>query len=420
MRQFTLIPHQVLRDSAKIQFEPLPVLSVQNRSLYDFQSIMHYKSVSDKFSIDNRPVIEVKQPKYHPNLNNLMGKGTHLSDNDIQGAVAVYGAPFKSMDVTFEAGGTVQALFNRAYTTSGSTFFGTIDRILPQPVNNSRNGGWHNSDPAGSREFFSTALSIGSDGITRLLWTNTDPFNNAGKASIRFVAGIGGNGNQMPSGSEVANRYIEKPGYRCVDMAATNQNSTYLLWAGNNGYMHLSYMDANRNWQGQHSYGPSPNWHAKAIAPGPNNTVYVLWASVDSGAYVWRVRPDGTVEATSTLILYPILNGQRQAGFFPRDIAVRGDGKVHIMFTNQDTVAQPNSPLNAGKAIISTYDANNIGNPEVSHMFGYTNWRPTGLGTGTNGQTCAFWNLIDGNAHRVHIQMNLTDGGFWQYADYSF
>lgn len=165
-------------------------------------------------------------------------------------------------------------------------------------------GPYHGWDPR--------AVADGSDGLTRVLWTNAD-----GSAALWLV---GPGGNQ-------AHRIGPVAGWTAVDVAASIPGTTHLLWTDVEGRVALGIVGNAGDVSMGRAYGPYPGWTAVAIADGQDGLTRVLWRRFDGSAGLSFFGSGGLLASYG-------LGGA--SGWTAVDVAVGADGQSRILWTHRD------------------------------------------------------------------------------------
>ena len=157
------------------------------------------------------------------------------------------------------------------------------------------------------------AVADGSDGLTRVLWTNVD-----GSAALWLLG---------PEGNQASYRLGPAAGWTAVDVAASIPGTTHLLWTDTDGRIALWTVDNTGPVSTGPAYGPYPGWTPVAIADGQDGLTRVLWNRVDGSAALSLFGPEGLL---ASYRFGPV------AGWTAADIAVGADGQSRILWTHRD------------------------------------------------------------------------------------
>jgi photosystem II stability/assembly factor-like uncharacterized protein len=160
------------------------------------------------------------------------------------------------------------------------------------------------------------AVADGSDGLTRVLWTNAD-----GSAALWLVG---------PEGNQASYR-IGPAGpvgrWTAVDVAASIPGSTRLLWTDVEGRVALGTVGNAGDVSMGRAHGPYPGWTAVAIADGQDGLTRMLWRRFDGSAGLSFFGSGGLLASYG-------LGGA--AGWTAADVAVGADGQSRILWTHRD------------------------------------------------------------------------------------
>ena len=131
--------------------------------------------------------------------------------------------------------------------------------------------------------WFATDLSVGSDNLVRILWTNIGD----GRAVVWSVDANGVASNNT-------NFYGPYPGYTAVALACGSDGLTRLVWANPVGSALYWVMNAENQQESSTTFGPYAGWIPRDIDVGSDNLARLLWTNtVDGRAIVWSVDANG-------------------------------------------------------------------------------------------------------------------------------
>ena len=156
------------------------------------------------------------------------------------------------------------------------------------------------------------AVADGSDGLTRVLWTNAD-----GSAALWLVG---------PEGNQASYRIGPLGGWTAVDVAASIPGSTRLLWTDVEGRVALVTVGNEGDVSMGRSHGPYPGWTAVAIADGQDGLTRMLSRRSDGSAGLSFFGSEGLLASYR-------LGGA--AGWTATDVAVGADGQSRILWTHR-------------------------------------------------------------------------------------
>jgi hypothetical protein len=176
-----------------------------------------------------------------------------------------------------------------------------------------RSGNSSSSGPFGPYDGWDPrAVADGSDGLTRVLWTNMD-----GSAALWLVG---------PEGNQASYRIGPVRGWTAVDVAASIAGSTRILWTDVEGRVALGTVGNAGDVSMGRSHGPYPGWTAVAIADGQDGSSRVLWRRFDGSAGLSFFGSEGLLASYR-------LGGA--AGWTAADVAVGADGQSRILWTHR-------------------------------------------------------------------------------------
>ncbi len=139
-----------------------------------------------------------------------------------------------------------------------------------------------------------TALATGPDNVSRVVWNNTDnrvmlwTLGGPGGSNVLGVAGYGPYTDGSVGGDPSANKWS------AVGVSAGPDNVTHLLW-GNTDRRAMFWDVAPDFSFTLAGYGPYTDdapgnlWSATAVATGPDGLSHILWANTDNRAMLWGV-----------------------------------------------------------------------------------------------------------------------------------
>jgi hypothetical protein len=168
--------------------------------------------------------------------------------------------------------------------------------------------------------WIATDLSVGSDNLVRILWTN----GNDGRVVVWSVDADGNLSNDQ-------NIYGPYPGYTAVAIGCGSDGLTRLLWANPLGIGVVWMMSPDNQQQNVFIFGPYTDWIAADIDVGSDGLARVLWTNnVDERAMVWSVDANGNPSNNENYLgPFTSYTAQRVAcgsDGFTRLTWLRGDG----------------------------------------------------------------------------------------------
>ncbi|MGO8671924.1 MAG: protease pro-enzyme activation domain-containing protein [Capsulimonadaceae bacterium] len=156
------------------------------------------------------------------------------------------------------------------------------------------------------------------------------------------------------------------------------QGSTHVLWSKTDGTLSLWNYTPETGAYTQNTYGPYPDWSAKAIADGPDGLTRMLWVSTSGAASIWTI-----TDATGAF-------AQHIVGPFPdwaaTGLSVSPDDTTHILWVST-----------AGAASVWNYETA-TGAFTQSSFGPYADWTPDSIADGPDGDTRLLWTSTGGAA----------------------
>lgn len=157
------------------------------------------------------------------------------------------------------------------------------------------------------------ATAAGSDGLTRVLWTNED-----GSAALWLVG---------PQSNQASYRFGPVAGSTAIDVAASIDGTTHLLWTDRDRGVALWSIDGSGRVLNKATYGPYRGWTALAISDGADGLTRLLWEKVDGTVGLSVISSEGIVATYR----YGAV-GQWKA----IDLAVGGDNQTRLLWSHPD------------------------------------------------------------------------------------
>jgi photosystem II stability/assembly factor-like uncharacterized protein len=207
-----------------------------------------------------------------------------------------------------------------------------------------------------------TAIS-GGDGLARVLWVHGD-----GRVGVEIVG---------PSGSEAAFRYPAMSGWSAIDIAASSDGDTKLLWTSVDGAMFIATVSQTGAASSGPQYGPYSGWSAVAIAEvaeGTDVDTSVLWRCTDGRVSISTHRAG---------VLASVFRFGASPGWAAEDITVAADGLPRLLRIHPD-----------GRASVSTIDAG--GTLTAEQIYTNVGFVPRRISAGPDGLTRLLWTDADG------------------------
>ena len=262
------------------------------------------------------------------------------------------------------------------------------------------------TDGAPQNKWSATAVATGADGVSHLLWNNTDgrvmlwTVNDAGTFTL---AGYGPYTDGAPQNKWSATAVSVGPD-NVVHLLWSNTDNRAMLWSVQSDF---SFTLA--------GFGPYTDdtpqhlWSATALSTGPDGLSHILWNNTDNRVMLWDVNPDSSFTLAG---FGPYTDGAPQNLWSAAGISVGPDNVQHILWTNTDRRAM-------------FWDVN----PDFSFTlagFGpYTDdtpqhlWSAQAVATGPDGMSHLLWGNTDNRAMvwGMDSAFNFTVAGFGPYTD---
>ncbi len=262
------------------------------------------------------------------------------------------------------------------------------------------------TDGASQNKWSATAVATGGDGVSHLLWNNTDgrvmlwTVNDAGSFTL---AGYG------PYTDGAAQNK-----WSATAVSVGPDNVMHLLWNNTDGRVMLWNVDPSFNFT-LAGFGPYTDngannlWSAAAVATGPDNVSRIAWNNTDGRVMLWDVAPDFSF----TLAGYgPYTDGAAQNKWSATAVSVGPDNVTHLLWSNTDRRAMlwnVDSSFGFTLAGYGPYTDNAPGNL----------WSAAALATGPDGLNHLLWANTDYRAMLwgVDSAFNFTVAGYGPYTD---
>jgi len=186
------------------------------------------------------------------------------------------------------------------------------------------------TDGAPNNKWSATAVSVGPDNIVHLLWNNTDHRVMLWNVDSSFnftLAGYGPYTDNAPSNLWSATALSTGP-----------DGMSHILWNNTDHRVMLWNVDSafNFNLTGYGPYtdgAPQNLWSAVGVSVGPDNVQHLLWSNTDRRAMFWNVASDFSF----TLAGYgPYTDNAPQNLWTAIASATGPDGLSHILWNNTD------------------------------------------------------------------------------------
>ena len=247
-----------------------------------------------------------------------------------------------------------------------------------------------------------TALAMGPDGVSRLLWRNPD-----GQATLWRV-----NADSSFSPGPSYGPYTDTGGtWQAVACSVGPDSVAHILWRNPDGQATLWSVNADSSFSPGPSYGPYTDgggtWQATALATGPDGVSRILWRNPDGQATLWRVNADSSFSPGPSYGPYTDAGGTWQA----TAVSVGPDSVAHILWRNPD-----------GQATL--WRVNPDGSFGISQSYGpYTDaggtWQAAALAMDPSGVSRILWRNPDGQATLWQVNADRSFSPGPSYGPYS-
>ena len=261
--------------------------------------------------------------------------------------------------------------------------------------------GPYSGDAPGS-VWHATDLATGPDGLSHLLWNNTD-----GRVALWTVDNGGG------VSATGFGPFTDGGTWRATAVSVGPDNVTHLLWNNPTGHVALWNVDSSFN-ATVSGFGPYNDngqglWSATALATGPDNVSRIAWNNPDGRVALWTV--DAAFNSAITAGYGPYTDGAAANKWSAAGVSVGPDNLMHLLWSNTD-----------GKAAF--WNVAGDGTTTVTGYGPYTDtggslWTASGLATGPDGVSHLLWDNTDYRAAlwAVDNSFNVTVAGYGPYAD---
>ncbi len=157
-----------------------------------------------------------------------------------------------------------------------------------------------------------TAISVGTDNTTHILWNNT-----SGRVALWNYDTV--------TSQFVDNEYGPYPGWKATAVADGPDGKTRIVWNNTSGRVALWDMNTSTGQFTDHEYGPYPGWSATAVSVAPDNTTHILWNNTSGRVALWNYDT-----ATSQFVDNEV---DPAAGWTAKAIADGPDGQSRVLGT---------------------------------------------------------------------------------------
>ncbi len=266
-----------------------------------------------------------------------------------------------------------------------------------------------------------TAVATGPDGLSHLLWNNTDgrvmlwTVDDQGRFSL---AGYGPYTDAAYRPSVVVTPVIPSTPWSATALSVGPDNVTHILWNNTDGRVMLWNVRPDFGFT-QAFFGPytddfvnnSPQnkWRATALATGPDNVSRIVWNNTDYRVMLWQV--DSAFHFT--LAGYgPYTDDAPQHLWSAVGVSVGPDNLTHLLWSNTDRRAMfwnVNSDFSFTLAGYGPYT-----DQTPSQL-----WSAAAVATGPDGLSHILWDNTDYRAMLwgVDNAFNFTVAGYGPYTD---
>ena len=269
--------------------------------------------------------------------------GSRLTANETRIFVAL--SSWHAADVSLGSDGQSRVLWSQssgaASTWSVSSTFQVNTGTLY-----SVGGGWK-----------AQAVAAGADGLTRVLWTNS---NGATAVWVESASGT----------LQTSRVFSPLAGWTARDITVASDGQARMLWTNTNGQAALWRLDSFLNVASAAVYGPFSGWTVQRFKAAADGTLWLLWNSVDGQAALWQLNLAGSLTSSNVFAV---------SGWQAQDLAIDNSNQAHLLWTNA-----------AGAVAIWTVTEAYA----VTAAFVYgpiAGWSAQSLAAGANGQVWLLW-----------------------------
>ncbi len=270
------------------------------------------------------------------------------------------------------------------------------------------------TDGAPQNVWHATAVATGADGLSHLLWNNTD-----GRVMLWTVddsggftyAGYGPYTDGAPQNKWSATAVSVGPD-NVVHLLWNNTDHRVMLW---NVAQDFSFTLAGFGPYTDNSVNGSPGnlWSAVALATGPDNESHIAWNNVDGRVMLWNVNPAFQFGVTGYGPYTDSFVSNSPANVWSAQaVSVGSDEKIHLVWGNADrrmmiwNLDGLGAFTLAGFGPYNDNGANNL-------------WSVTSVATGPDGLSRILWGNTDDRAMLWSMDgaFNFTVSGYGPYTD---
>lgn len=230
-----------------------------------------------------------------------------------------------------------------------------------------------------------TALSVGADNKTRLLWSQENK-----SILLTTLSATGRYEGQV--------LYGPFPGWTATALATGNDNKTRLLWSHSTGAVRLWTLTAEAGLKSSQEYGPFAGWTAASISVGSDNKTRLLWKHSSGMISLWVLSATGVGEGH---VQYgPFLDWQAAT------LATGSDNNTRLLWKH------------SGEAIsLWTLPSTGAGGSYVQHG-PFADWTATALSMGSDNKTRLLWNHASAAISVWTLSSTGAGEGYVQYGPF--
>ncbi len=295
---------------------------------------------------------------------------------------------------------SLTAVVTGANPTGTVTF--TVDGTAQTPITLSSGG---------AATYSTTALAVGSHTITAAYSGDSNNFASVSAALTQRVnapthllwdnANTASIWNYNPaSGTFTQNSFGPYPNWTAKAIADGGTDSqTRVLWDNTDGTASIWSLNNVSGAFGQFAFGPYAGWTAKALSVGTGNTTHVLWTNANGTASIWNYNTTTGAFTQNTFGPYPSVTPTWAA----ISIADGPDGQTRVLWDKTDGTA-------------SIWSLNNTTGSFTQFSFGpFAGWTASSVSVGADGTTHVLWNNTGGQSS---IWNYSTANGTYTYQNY--
>jgi len=262
------------------------------------------------------------------------------------------------------------------------------------------------TDNAPQNKWSATAVATGADGLSHLLWNNTDgrvmlwTVDDSGSFTL---AGYGPYTDNAPQNK-----------WSAVGVSVGPDNTVHLLWSNTDHRAMLWNVASDFSFT-LAGYGPYTDnapqnlWTATALSTGPDGVSHILWNNSDYRVMLWDVNADFSF----TLAGYgPYTDGAPQNLWSAVGVSVGPDNMQHILWSNTDRRAMFWNVDGSFNFTLAGYGPYTDNAPQNL-------WTASAVATGPDGLSHILWGNTDYRAMLwgVDNAFNFGVSGYGPYTD---